>query len=146
MIIPMWLFWLILMVVFLILESLTMGLSTVWCAVGCLVSAILAAFEVDVWIQIVAMVVVSLALFIMFIVWIKPNMKDFNKLNIEPTNADRFIGKEGVVIEDIDSVELKGQVKVLGQVWSAVADHNIAAGAHVRVKSIQGVRLEVEII
>lgn len=142
--IPLWLFWIILMVVFIVLETLTMGLSTIWCAAGCVVAAVLAAFNVELWVQIVAMVVVSLVLFICFIVWIKPNMKDIKKLDITPTNADRFIGKEGIITEAINTVELKGQVKVLGQVWSAIADHDIEAGARIRVKSIQGVRLEVE--
>lgn len=143
--IPMWLFWVILMVVFIILETLTMGLSTIWCAVGCIVAAILAACGCEIWVQIVAMVVVSLALFIMFIVWIKPNMKGIKKLGSEPTNADRFIGKEGIVIETIDPIEMKGQVKVMGQVWSASSDQKIEEGAHVIIKSIQGVRLVVDI-
>ena len=143
MMIPMWAVWIILMTVFLILEALTQGLSTIWCAAGCVVAAILAAFDVDTWIQITAMVVVSLALFIMFIIWIKPNMK-IKRLTVEPTNADRLFGKEAVVIESIDPIELKGQVKVMGQVWSAVSDTPIAEGEHVMVKSIRGVRLEVE--
>ncbi|MBO7449728.1 MAG: NfeD family protein, partial [Clostridiales bacterium] len=117
--IPMWLFWIILMVVFLVIEAAAMGLSTIWCAVGCLIAAILAALGVDLWIQILVMVLVSVALFIMFIVWIKPNMKDIKKVDKEPTNADRLIGQEGIVTEDIDPIEGKGQIKVMGQIWSA---------------------------
>lgn len=142
--IPMWLFWLILMGIFLVLEAVSMGLSTIWCAVGCVVAAILDACHVDVAVQIVVMVVVSLALFICFIVWIKPNMKDLKRISVEPTNADRLIGQEGVVIEDINPIERKGQVKVMGQVWSALSDSSIKSGDHVIVESIKGVRLEVK--
>ena len=141
---PMWLFWVILMVVFLVIEAAAMGLTTIWCAAGCLVAAILAAFNVDLWIQIVAMVLVSVALFILFIVWIKPNMKDIKKVDKEPTNADRLIGKEGIVTEAIEPIDAKGQIKVMGQVWSAVADGHIDKDAKVTVKGIKGVKLIVE--
>lgn len=143
---PMWLFWVILMVVFLVIEAAAMGLSTIWCAAGCLVAAILAAFGVDVWIQILVMVLVSVALFIMFIVWIKPNMKDIKKVDKEPTNADRLLGKEGIVIEAIDPDECKGQIKIMGQVWSAMADKPISVDSKVVVKDIKGVKLIVETV
>jgi len=141
---PMWLFWVILMVVFLIIEAAAMGLSTIWCAAGCLVAAILAACGVDIWIQIVAMVLVSVALFILFIVWIKPNMKDIKKVDKEPTNADRLIGQEGIVTEAIDPILCKGQIKIMGQVWSAVSDKEIPEDSKVIVKEIKGVKLVVE--
>ena len=143
---PMWLFWVILMVVFLVIEAAAMGLSTIWCAAGCLVAAILAAFGVDIWIQIVAMVLVSVALFVMFIVWIKPNMKDIKKIDKEPTNADRLLGQEGIVTEAIDPVECKVQIKIMGQVLSATADKPIAADSKVIVKEIKGVKLIVETV
>ena len=107
-------------------------------------AAILAAFNVDLWIQIVAMVLVSVALFILFIVWIKPNMKDIKKVDKEPTNADRLIGQEGIVTEAIDPILCKGQIKIMGQVWSAVSDKEIPEDSKVIVKEIKGVKLVVE--
>ena len=142
--IPMWLFWVILMGVFLVIEAAFAGLTTIWCAAGCLVAAILAACGVPIWIQISVMVLVSVALFILFIVWIKPNMKDIKKINKEPTNADRVLGQEGIVIESIDPIEAKGQIKVMGQVWSASSDKKIAVDAKVVVTDIQGVKLIVK--
>ena len=142
--IPMWLFWVILMVVFLVIEAAAMGLTTIWCAAGCLIAAILAACGAPIWVQILVMVLVSVALFILFIVWIKPNMKDIKKIDKVPTNADRLFGKEGIVIEEIDPIESKGQIKVMGQVWSATADKKIAKDARVVVKDIKGVKLIVE--
>ena len=144
--IPLWLFWVILMVVFLVVEAAFAGLTTIWCAVGCLVAAILAACGVPLWVQILVMVLVSVALFIMFIVWIKPNMKDIKKIDKEPTNADRVLGQEAIVIEEIDPVEAKGQIRVMGQVWSAVASKKIAVNSKVKVMDIQGVKLVVKTI
>ena len=84
--------------------------------------------------------------FVLFIVWIKPNMKDIKKVDKEPTNADRLIGQEGIVTEAIDPIEGKGQIKVMGQVWSASCDKPISKDCKVIVKDIKGVKLVVETV
>jgi membrane protein implicated in regulation of membrane protease activity len=63
-----------------------------------------------------------------------------------PTNADRFIGKTGIVVEAIDNLTATGQVKVAGQLWTArsAADTPISAGVEVTILSIEGVKLFVE--
>ena len=134
----------ILMAVFLVIEALTLGLTTVWCAAGCLVAAIMDLCGASHTAQLVAMVVVSIICFIICIIWIKPQLDKKNAERREPTNADRLIGKEAVVIKTIDPIDGKGQVKAMGQIWSASADRNIPEGASVVVKSIQGVKLFVE--
>ena len=140
---PMWLIWTILMIVFLIFEAATMGLSTIWCAVGCLAAAIAAALDAPLWLQVTLMVVISVILFAVFLIWIKPNFGGLKKAEKKPTNADRLIGVTGIIVEDIVSVDGKGQVKVKGQVWSAAADEDLTAGTEVIVQSIKGVHLEV---
>ncbi|MBO4636446.1 MAG: NfeD family protein [Clostridiales bacterium] len=142
--VAMWIIWLILMVVFLVIEALTLGLTTVWCAAGCLVAMIMDLLGFPHTAQLVAMVVVSVICFIICIIWIKPQLDKKNAENREPTNADRLIGKEGIVIKTIDPIDGKGQVKVMGQVWSAKAARNIQEGAKVKVISLEGVKLFVE--
>ena len=63
----------------------------------------------------------------------------------QPTNSDRVIGKEAIVLTEIDPCEGTGTVKVLGQIWSAVSDDDgvIAAGERVTVCAITGVKLVV---
>ena len=58
------------------------------------------------------------------------------------TNADRYIGKAGVVTEQIDNEAARGLVKVLGSVWTArSADGSvIPAGANVEICAIDGVK------
>lgn len=136
------LFWIILAVVFLIIEAITLGLSTIWCAIGCFVAAILASFNAPNWVQMLAMIIVSISLFTVYIIWIKPH---FGKLRGEkdPTNADRVIDKVGTVIKDINVLDAVGQVKVNGQIWSATADKDIPMGKKVKVLEIRGVKLVV---
>ena len=57
-----------------------------------------------------------------------------------------MIGKTAVVTEEIDNLAGKGQVKVLGNVWSARSvndDMKIPVGQHVVVQKIEGVKLIV---
>ena len=67
-----------------------------------------------------------------------------HKRELSPTNADRVLGHEGIVIKTIDPMDGKGQIKVLGQVWSAKADKVIEEGSKVKVLSMEGVKLIVE--
>ena len=139
----MWVLWVILTIVFAIIEAITLGLTTVWCAIGSAVAAVLALCGAPVGVQLTVMVVVSVICFVVCIIWIKPKL-DARHRDVEHTNADRVLGKEGVVIKTIDPIEGKGQVKVMGQVWSAKADHVIEEGKLVTVNSMEGVKLLVE--
>ncbi|MCR4670382.1 MAG: NfeD family protein [Saccharofermentans sp.] len=142
--VPMWVIWLILLVISLIIEAATMGLTTVWCAVGCLVGIILDLCHVDVMIQIIAMIVVTVISFVICIIWIKPMVDARRMGKIQPTNADRVIGHEGVVIKTIDPMAGKGQIKVDGQIWSAKCEVSVEEGKKVRVLSLEGVKAVVE--
>ena len=61
------------------------------------------------------------------------------------TNADRVIGREAVVTEDIDNIQGKGRVSISGADWTARAedDRPIPAGSTVRVLRIEGVKVIV---
>ena len=79
------------------------------------------------------------------LIFTKPLVK--RKLDAKkiPTNADRVIGAEAVVTQEIDPLNGSGLVKVFGQVWSAKSEDEteIAVGEKVTVKQIQGVKLVV---
>ncbi|MCR5529528.1 MAG: NfeD family protein [Saccharofermentans sp.] len=142
--ISMWIVWLILMVAFLIVEAVTLGITTVWCAAGCLVAAIMDLLGAPVAAQVIAMIIVSVVCFVACLIWIRPAIDAKHSGKTDPTNADRVIGKEGVVIKAIDPMAGQGQIKVLGQVWSAKADKAISEGAKVKVLSMEGVKLIVK--
>ncbi len=143
--IPMWVLWLILLVVFAAIEGATLGLTTVWFAVGAGVAMVMDLCGAPVLAQVITMIVVSIISFIICFIWIRPIIDRKGRGNV-PTNADRVIGQEGIVIKDIDVIDGKGQVKVMGQVWSAKADNNIAEGTKVKVLAMEGVKLVVKVI
>ncbi len=139
----MWIIWAILMVIFLVVEAFTLGLTTVWCAVGCIVAGIMDLCGASLTAQIIAMITVSVISFILCMVLIRPII-DTKSKSKEPTNADRVIGQEAFVIKAIDPIEGKGQVKVMGQVWSAKASKDIPEKTRVKIVALEGVKLVVE--
>ena len=69
----------------------------------------------------------------------------FNK-DRQKTNADRLVGQEAIVTEDIYTLQAHGTVEVNGQEWSAKtkeADGRISKGEVVVIEEIQGVKLIV---
>ena len=139
--ISMTIFWLIVMIGFLIAEALTVGLVGIWFAGGALVAVILSLFEVSPLMQVIVFFAVSICLLVF-------TRKIFvEKLNTgkENTNVDALIGETGQVTMTINPMEV-GQVKLKGQVWSALADDSlmtIEKGTYVTIKAIEGVKLIV---
>ena len=134
--------WLGVAIIFIVIEAITVGLTTIWFAAGALVGLILAFFKVPVMAQVIIFLIVSLVL-------LGTTRKVFvNKLKTgsQKTNVDALIGEEGVVLEEITPHNV-GLVKVKGQNWTAVAydkDATIAEGETVKVKAIEGVKLIVK--
>lgn len=137
----MYIWYLLAFVVFLLIELISYNLITIWLAASALLTGIYAYFFPD---QIVVHVFIFLVISLVLIVFTKPMVKKLKSTN-EKTNADRLIGCEAVVLEKIDSLEGTGQVKVMGQVWSAKSESGtvIEKAEKVIVKNIEGVKLVV---
>lgn len=140
-----WIIWLVFAVVMFVIEAVTTGLATLWFGIGAVVAMIMDLCGASVASQIIVMAVISAVCFAVCMIWIRPKLESLRKKNIQHTNADRLIGREGIVIVPLNATEGKGQVKVDGQIWSAKADTDIAEGVKVTVRSIEGVKLVVEI-
>ena len=140
-----WIIWLVIAVVMFVIEAATTGLATLWFGIGAVVAMIMDLCGASVASQIIVMAVISAVCFAVCMIWIRPKLESLRKKNIQHTNADRLIGREGVVIVPLNATEGKGQVKIDGQIWSAKADTDIAEGVKVTVRSIEGVKLVVEI-
>ncbi len=140
----MWLVWLVIAIAAFVLEAITTALVSVWVCAGALVAMILALCGADIVVQIIAMAVVTVLTFVICMIWIKPKLDKKKKGFAQPTNADRCIGSEGVVIKDIDPVDGKGQIKVDGQIWSAKSPVAITEGTRIKVTALEGVKAVVE--
>ena len=135
--------WLIVLVACVVIEIITMGLTTIWFAGGALIAAIAAAFSLPVWLQIVLFLVVSLVLLYLT----RPiAVKYFNKDRVK-TNAESLVGQQAIVISEIDNLQGIGQVTVGGREWSARSineGRQLPVGSVVVVRAISGVKLIVE--
>ncbi len=132
--------WIALFVVLLIVEGLTMGLTTIWFAGGALVAFILALFNVNVYVQIGAFLVVSLAL----LFGTRPWAKKYLSGKRYGTNYDGVIGKVAKVVEKVDNYNATGLVAVNGVEWTARAENDnetFEPGTLVKVSNINGVKL-----
>ncbi len=137
----MWKLWLLLAGVFIIIESFTAGFFVFWFGIGALAALIVSLFIDNVIIQSIVFVISSTLLLILT----KPLVKKFIKNNETiPTNVYSLIGKEGLVVENIDNIDGTGKVKVEGELWSATSDTNIEKDTKVKVVNINGVKLKVE--
>ena len=136
-------YWLGAAAIFVVIEIITMGLTTIWFAGGALVGAVMAAFSLPLWSQIIAFVIVSVILLILTRPWA---LKYLNSRTVR-TNADSLIGQTALVKETINNMESKGLVQLNGQDWTArsfEAGEIIPEGSEVIVKEIRGVKLIVE--
>lgn len=135
--------WLVVLIVAIAIEVGTLGLTSIWFAGGALVAVIAAAFSLPLWFQILLFLLVSLLLMI----FTRPiAVKYFNKDRVR-TNVESLIGRQAIVISEIDNLQGIGQVTVGGQEWSARSDDDkksLAVGAVVEIVAVSGVKLIVK--
>ncbi len=134
-------FWIIAMVVFLVIEAVTVGIVSVWFAIGALFAMVTAMLGANLWVQIAVFLVVSAVT----LYFTRPLVKKYVNNKVEPTNADMLIGKECRVVETIDNLTGTGAVYVDGKTWTArtVDEEIIPEGQLVKAERIEGVKLIV---
>ena len=123
-----------------VIEALTMDLSSVWFSVGAFFALIIAIFAKElIWLQFVVFVVFSIAL----LLGLRPIFKRYIRKNEIKTNADSLVGKTAVCIKPIIDGE-RGEVKIEGKIWTAIANENISENEKVTVLALKGVKLVVK--
>jgi len=135
-------FWLVLLIICIGIEVATMGLTTIWFAGGALVAIFAAVVGAPIWLQAIIFIVVSLVL----LFFTRPiAVKYFNKDRVK-TNVESMVGRQAIVISEIDNLQGIGQVNVGGMEWSARSNRDdvpLPVGAVVIVLAIDGVKLIV---
>ena len=135
--------WLIILVVLVVIEIFTLGLTTIWFAGGSLVAIGVAALGGPVWLQVLAAIIVSAVL----LFFTRPvAVKYFNR-DRERTNAESLVGRQAIVTGEINNLQGIGQVAVNGMEWTArtLTDGQvIKPGEVVAIRGINGVKLLVE--
>ena len=137
-----WQVWLIIAGVCFVLEIATVGFLVFWFAIAALVTALLSLFIKSIIAQTAIFVILSAA----FIFLTRPLAKKLNKKDNIVTNANSIIGKEAIVIKEINSTSV-GQVKIGGDIWSAICNYQdvtLPVGSKVSISKIDGVKVVVE--
>ena len=137
-------FWLAVIILFLVIEMITVSLVSIWFVGGALAAFLTAYFTETMWIQ----VVVFLAVSVVLLVLLRPLAR---KLSVKQkdqmvSGAKAMIGKQAIVTEEIDSVHAKGAVQVNGQYWTAktkLFEDKIPKDTIVDIIDVDGVKLIV---
>ena len=135
--------WAVAIVVFLVLEAVTVGIASIWFALGSICALISALLGAPVWLQVLWFALIS----VLTLLLTRPIVRKYVNTKKQATNADRVIGMKASVREDIDNLSASGAVFCDGKEWSArSADGStIPSGTVVEVVAIEGVKLMVRI-
>lgn len=130
--------WLVLLVIFLIIEAATVVMVSLWFAAGSLIALLASALGAPIWLQVALFLVVSAAL----LACLRPMVRKHFTPKLERTNVDAVIGSWGYVTADIDNAAATGSVKLGAMEWTArsTAGSRIPKGTLVKVDKIEGVK------
>ena len=133
--------WLGVMAVSAFVEAATLTLVSIWFAAGALAATFAAYAGASLTVQLILFVGVSIAA----CVAVRPLAQRYVAPNVVPTNADRLLGAEARVTEEIDNAAPSGAVYVDGKTWTARSSggERIPAGELVEIERMEGVKLIV---
>lgn len=135
--------WLGLLIVFLIIEIITVGLTSIWVAGGALVALLFNIAGLNLAWQIGAFFVVSFLL----LYFTRPLAVKYINVHHEKTNYEGIIGKVIRVTEKVDNLAQTGTAVVGGMEWTARTEQDeeiLEPGTLVKVIDISGVKLIVK--
>lgn len=133
--------WFGLMVLFLVLEAATVGMTSVWFAAGALGALIVSLAGGELWLQVLVFITLSaVALGLL-----RPIAQKHFTPRLTRTNVDALVGKTCLCVTAIDNLASTGQVKIGDVEWSArsTAGEPIPAGTQVKVDRVEGVKVYV---
>ncbi|NLM12679.1 MAG: NfeD family protein [Epulopiscium sp.] len=138
----MWLIWLILSIGFAIIEITNASFFIIWFSVGSIGALVVSLLTSNFVIQFLVFLMISV---ILLIFTHKITKKFISSKPSYKTNIDILKNAQGIVIEEINNVKGTGQVKVQGEIWSALSvnDEIIAVNTKIIVFDVKGVKLIV---
>ena len=133
--------WLGVLILMIILELATMGLTTIWFAGGALAAFIAALCGASLLVELGLFLVVSFLLLFAF----RPLAMRYVNSRTVKTNVESLAGKTARVTEEINNEMGQGTAVLNGQEWTARSadDTVIPAGSLVVVDAVSGVKLLV---
>ncbi len=134
--------WLALLIILLIIEIITVGLTSIWAAGGALAALILNILGIPLAGQVVVFFVVTFVL----LYFTRPFAVRFINTQRVKTNYEGIIGKTIRIAETVDNINQTGMAVVNGQEWTVRAEKDeeiLAPDTLAKVVNISGVKLIV---
>jgi membrane protein implicated in regulation of membrane protease activity len=135
--------WLLLAAIFVVIEIISLGLTTIWFAGGAFIAALAALAGGNLVVQIILFAVVSIVLLVVT----RPVAKKYLDSKTEKTNAEALIGQKAMVLDEVNNLMQTGRAKINGMEWTARSKEDaviIPAGEQAEIVEIQGVKLILE--
>jgi membrane protein implicated in regulation of membrane protease activity len=138
-------FWLAMIILFLVLEMITVSLVSIWFVGGALAGFAVSYVTENILIQAAVFLGVSVVLLLM----LRPLARRLSVKQKDQmvSGAKAMIGKQAIVTEEIDNVHAKGAVQVNGQYWTAktkMFEDKIPKDTIVDIIDVDGVKLIVK--
>ena len=138
-------FWLAMIILFLVLEMITVSLVSIWFVGGALAGFAVSYVTENILIQAAVFLGVSVVLLLM----LRPLARRLSVKQKDQmvSGAKAMIGKQAIVTEEIDNVHAKGAVQVNGQYWTAktkMFEDKIPKDTIVDIIDVDGVELIVK--
>ncbi|MCI8667699.1 MAG: NfeD family protein [Dorea sp.] len=134
--------WLGLLIILLIIEIITVGLTSIWAAGGALAALVLNILGLSLVWQVIAFFVVTFVL----LIFTRPFAVRFINTQREKTNYEGIIGKTIRIAERVDNIRQTGMAVVNGQEWTVRAEEEqeiLEPETLAKVVNISGVKLIV---
>ncbi len=134
--------WLILCGLCLIIEIFTVSFLMFFPGVGAFFAFLAGLLGATIPVQCIIFAVSSA----LMIIFIRPLVTKLFKTRDTAMNSSALIGKKGIVLKDIKGDDKVGQVKVAGEIWSAICEEGvfIEKDSKIIVLAISGVKLVVK--
>lgn len=135
--------WIAVLIVTLALEAASVQLTSIWFSVGSIAALIAAIIRPQAYL---AQLIIFVAVSVICLVATRPLVKRAINRKKQATNADAVIGKQGIVLEEVNNTVGRGRVKIGSSEWTArsLTGETIPEGALVNAVRIEGVKLIVE--
>ncbi len=135
--------WLAAMIILIVIEIITVGLTTIWFAIGAMAAVVVTLLGGGWLLQLTVFLLISFGM----LLFTRPLAMKYINVHRTKTNYEGIIGKVVRVTKDIDNVNETGSAVVNGQEWSVRTMPGAAAipaGSLAKVVDIKGVKLIVE--
>lgn len=135
--------WLVLMVIFVVIEIATMGLYTIWFAAGALAAFVATILGFSNMVQLWTFVIVAAVL----LIFTRPIVNKLFEGKRLKKELDTVEGKTVVITEKVDNVNRTGKAVLNNVEWTVRAEEEhriIDSGTEVTIVKVDGVKLIVK--